>query len=314
MNLNKIDQSLQITMDNLNELVDLIDDISTLIPDQKYIDIMKVLQCSYKHQPIPPMVTVQVGSDPSSTYVNQRADGYAVYQTTALDNAGVYDSGILDLQGFTQIEIELYSDQTGSLVGTWYLDAAGFVPARSYTCLHTKNQTDYYLAPVIGRYLRYKYTNNATPQTTFLLGLRFLTKSPPTWLEFDDKETLDSINSSNTDILAAEGVSNTIGIESTVNTTVTPLGSGLTYTGTWEQNDYSDVMVVCITDNTGTLYFDFSVDGSNTNTFPVSGFQVASGDHELHTTVKGSRYFRARLVNDSGAQSYLRLTTYFGKK
>jgi hypothetical protein len=80
----------------------------------------------------------------------------------------------------------------------------------------------------------------------------------------------------------------------------------------WEQNDYSDVMVSCTTDNPGTLFFDFSVDGSNVNTFPVCGFQIASTVHEFHTAVKGSRYFRARLVNDTGAQSYLRLTTYFG--
>ena len=102
------------------------------------------------------------------------------------------------------------------------------------------------------------------------------------------------------------------GEQSTDNTTTTALGSGETYTGTWEKNDYPDVMVSCQTDNGGTLYFDFSVDGTNVSTFPVAGFSVSSGIHEFHTAVKGSRYFRARLVNDSGAQSYLRLYTYYG--
>ena len=96
------------------------------------------------------------------------------------------------------------------------------------------------------------------------------------------------------------------------NTTNTPLGSGATFTGEWEQNNYPDVMVSCQTDNTGTLYFDFSVDGENSTTFPVNGFAVASGIHEFHTAVKGPRYFRVRLVNDTGAQSYLRLNTYYG--
>ena len=97
------------------------------------------------------------------------------------------------------------------------------------------------------------------------------------------------------------------------NTSTTPLASEATFTGQWELNPFPDVMVSLITDNTGTLYFDFSNDGVNADsTFPVQGFAVASGVHEFHTAVKGPRYFRVRLVNDTGAQTYLRLYTYFG--
>lgn len=97
------------------------------------------------------------------------------------------------------------------------------------------------------------------------------------------------------------------------NTTTTPLGSGATYTGTGDLSDFPDVMVVCKTDNTGTLYFDFSPDGTNwDSTFPPLGFKVSNGINEFHTAVKGPRYFRVRLVNDSGAQTYLRLYTYMG--
>lgn len=71
-------------------------------------------------------------------------------------------------------------------------------------------------------------------------------------------------------------------------------------------------MVSCQTDNSGTLYFDFSPDGTNVNTFPTNGFSVAAGVHEFHVAEKGPRQFRVRLVNDSGAQSYLRLYTYYG--
>jgi len=102
------------------------------------------------------------------------------------------------------------------------------------------------------------------------------------------------------------------GIQSTANTTTTALGSAETFTGTFELNELSEVMVSCKCDNTGTLYFDFSNDGTNVDTFPVGGFKVASGIHEFHVAVKGPRYFRVRLVNDTGAQSYLRLYTYYG--
>jgi len=106
---------------------------------------------------------------------------------------------------------------------------------------------------------------------------------------------------------------NCVGETSTGNTTTTPLSSGATYTGTGEQNDLPQVGVMLKTDNDGTLYFDFSNDGTNwDSTFPVSGFRVASGVSEFHTAVKLGRYFRVRLVNDTGAQTYLRLTTYYG--
>lgn len=96
------------------------------------------------------------------------------------------------------------------------------------------------------------------------------------------------------------------------NSTITPLASGATFAGTGEQNNQPDVMVSCTTDNSGTLFFDFSPDNVNYGTFPTAGFAVAAGIHEFHIAVKGPRYFRVRLVNDTGAQSYLRLYTYYG--
>lgn len=101
-------------------------------------------------------------------------------------------------------------------------------------------------------------------------------------------------------------------VQSILNSSITPLASGATYTGTFEKNNHSDVGVSCQTDNGGTLYFDFSPDSSNVNTFPTNGFTVASGIHEFHIARKLGRYFRVRLVNNTGAQSYLRLYTYYG--
>jgi hypothetical protein len=121
--------------------------------------------------------SVGVGSDPLSNYVNQRSDGYAIYETTPLGISTAYDSGILNLQGYTQIENHIYADQAGTLVGTWYADAAGTIVIRTFTRPYSSLTLDYFSAPVFGRYLRYTYTNGAVAQTEFLLGLRFLTKS-----------------------------------------------------------------------------------------------------------------------------------------
>lgn len=104
----------------------------------------------------------------------------------------------------------------------------------------------------------------------------------------------------------------TSGVLSELNSNTTPLNSGQTYTGTWEKNTATDVMVSCKTDANCTLYFDFSNDGVNADTFPTAGFTVTANIHEFHIAVKGPRYFRPRVVNGAANQTYLRLYTYYG--
>lgn len=82
------------------------------------------------------------------------------------------------------------------------------------------------------------------------------------------------------------------------------------YTGAGEQNDYAYVGVNLQVDEAGTLYFDFSQDGTNWSTYPVAGFTVASGINEVHTAWKGGRYMRPRFVG-SGGRTYFRLETYY---
>lgn len=100
-----------------------------------------------------------------------------------------------------------------------------------------------------------------------------------------------------------------------VNSTITPLSGGASFnaSASGEQNDWPDVGVSCYADVAGTLYFDFSVNGTDWRTFPTAGFVVSAGVHEFHTAVKLSRYFRARFVNGSSAQSTFQLFTYYGR-
>lgn len=100
--------------------------------------------------------------------------------------------------------------------------------------------------------------------------------------------------------------------QSTGNSSTTALSGGATFTGTGEKNFLPTVMVSCYSDVAGTLYFDFSPDGTNWSTFPSAGFAVSAGIHEFHTAVKGPRWFRARYVNGSSAQSAFRLYVYYG--
>lgn len=99
---------------------------------------------------------------------------------------------------------------------------------------------------------------------------------------------------------------------SSANSTSTHPGSGETFTGTLEPSRADGVTVSCQSSTSGTLYFDFSVDGTNVTTFPTSGFSVAAGIHEYHRAVVGNRHFRVRFVSDTGTASYLRIHTTYG--
>lgn len=101
------------------------------------------------------------------------------------------------------------------------------------------------------------------------------------------------------------------GIESTNNKTTTPLNAGNTYTGTWELNSWPDTLVVCKTDQAGTLIADFSPDGTNVDS--SLSFKVAANSNEFHILVKGPRYFRIRFENTSASnQTFIRLYCYHG--
>jgi hypothetical protein len=102
------------------------------------------------------------------------------------------------------------------------------------------------------------------------------------------------------------------GVESALNTTTTALGASAVFTGIAEKNPFSDVMASCYSDTAGTLFFDFSVNGTDWRPFPVAGYSVAAGIHEFHTAVKGPRFFRVRFVNSASIQSTFQLSVYYG--
>lgn len=99
---------------------------------------------------------------------------------------------------------------------------------------------------------------------------------------------------------------------SSANSTTTLLNAGNTFTGTFEQNAYTDVMVSLKTDQEGTLYMDFSPDGSNVDS-TISFKYNPDRINPPHILVKGNRYYRTRFTNDSASnQTYLRLVTDYG--
>lgn len=102
-------------------------------------------------------------------------------------------------------------------------------------------------------------------------------------------------------------------IISTGNNTTGVLTTGATFTGDAELNNFPDVMVQVTTDQDGTLYCEFSPDGTNWDT-SLSFDYDASRINPPHIFTKASRYYRTRFTNEGDAtSSFMRLNTYFGE-
>jgi len=100
----------------------------------------------------------------------------------------------------------------------------------------------------------------------------------------------------------------------TGNTTTTPLAAAAIFTGTAKDaSAFSSVVVSCKTDKLGTLYIEFSPDGTNWDS--SLSFLVAVDTNEVHRLSVSKKYMRVRFENtDSAIQTYIRLQTLLGNQ
>lgn len=99
---------------------------------------------------------------------------------------------------------------------------------------------------------------------------------------------------------------------STMNSSTVTLASSATFTGTAEDvSRFNSVIVSAKTDFDGTLYMEFSTDGTNWDSSLT--YSLAASTNEVHRLTISKKYYRTRFTNTSGStQTYFRLQTIFG--
>ena len=100
--------------------------------------------------------------------------------------------------------------------------------------------------------------------------------------------------------------------DSILNSSSTVLAAGATFTGTAELVVmFPSVIASLKTDQDGTLYLEFSPDGTNWDS--SLSYSVAASTNEVHRLTITRKYFRARFTNTSASpQTYFRLQVLFG--
>lgn len=124
--------------------------------------------------------SVTTGVDPNGGFNNIKASGYINEYTTntPLLSGVVFTGNVIPTEGYSQIVLEIESDQAGSFTAEWYSDAGGTQLTRTFTIPYIVANGDIFTsAPIFAPYVKFTYTNGAVNQTELHLGVKFETKS-----------------------------------------------------------------------------------------------------------------------------------------
>lgn len=101
---------------------------------------------------------------------------------------------------------------------------------------------------------------------------------------------------------------------SSENSTNTALGASETYTGEWVDlgDDFGAISINAASDQAGTLYADFSMDGTTTleNYRIVQLSSGTDGTWGIHDLIRVAQYFRVRVVNGATPQTTMSVETW----
>jgi len=107
-----------------------------------------------------------------------------------------------------------------------------------------------------------------------------------------------------------QSLTSQIGVNSYTATTGS-LWTGNVFVGAGEQNDFNYVGVNLQTDESGTLTFEFSQNGTDWSSYPTQEFTITAGINEVHGAWKGTRYVRPKFTGLDGSRTFFRIRTMY---
>jgi hypothetical protein len=97
------------------------------------------------------------------------------------------------------------------------------------------------------------------------------------------------------------------------NTTFTPLASGATFTGIWEDvSAFNALTIACLSSTSGTLTAQFSADGITVHS--SLNYTVTANTNEVHRLTVTRKYFRLVFVNSATPQTTFHIQTIYGSQ
>lgn len=112
------------------------------------------------------------------SYLHQPPDYIAFSTTTLLTNGQTYDSGVISLIGYTQVQTDVLSNKNGTVTIQFCSDSGGTDVVRTLSILYIGGSGyQMFSAPAFSPYVRYQFTVTETGQTDFYFDTKLLTKA-----------------------------------------------------------------------------------------------------------------------------------------
>lgn len=123
--------------------------------------------------------SVGVGENAAGSYENVKIDGLGFSTTALLANNETYDSGILDIRGYTQVQTDVLSVGASGTIGIeFHENASGNNVLRALNIPYNDGDGySFFSAPAFTPYVRYQFTANEDGQTQFYYDTKFTTKA-----------------------------------------------------------------------------------------------------------------------------------------
>jgi hypothetical protein len=122
--------------------------------------------------------SISVGQQPDGTYNNSPHDGLGFSTSTPLISGATYDSGVLDMSEFTQVQTDVTSDGSGTIDIEFIRDAAGTDVLRNLSIPYVGGSGfKMFSAPAFTPYVRYQFTSTSSGMSDFYFDTKFTTKS-----------------------------------------------------------------------------------------------------------------------------------------
>lgn len=120
--------------------------------------------------------TLREGTLPDGSIASAPLNGLGFQTFALLANGATYDSGVLYLDGYTQVQTHVLSDKLGTITIDFIRDEAGTDVLRTLTIPYVNiGVYETFSAPSFTPYVRYRFTCDEVGQTDFYFDTKFLT-------------------------------------------------------------------------------------------------------------------------------------------
>jgi hypothetical protein len=270
--------------------------------------------------PVSTTKSLTSAANPLGDYINTPASGLAFSTTALLGNGISFDSGVLNLTNYTQVQTSILSDKNGTIAISFLQDSGGADILRTLTIPYIGGSGfKMFSAPAFTPYVKYVFTCDEVGQTDFYFDTKFLiTSLSGQLLGIEDFIAPGMVANLGRNVQVGKDpngifINNPVAGVDNNNSTESILGIAGVFTGGWSRVDlFGEIKVASTSDvESASCFLQLSHDGISVDTSLNLPPQLNAGGtwSFIHSLNPSLPYFRVVYTNGATGQTSFGLTT-----